>query len=249
MSRYDSRTTTFSPEGRLFQVEYAVKAIDNAGASVGILAKDGVIIAAEKRIESKLLAPTKSSDKLIKIDEHVACAVAGLTSDANILVSYLRRVAQMHRLTYQEPQPLVQLIQRVCDLKQGYTQFGGQRPFGVSFLFAAWDEHEGFQLFRSDPSGNYDGWKATSMGKNNQAGTTLMKSDYKDECTVDEALELALKVLCKTMDTTSPTAEKVEFLVLKHDANGNPIQTLLKESEIKELIKKYEAEANTGGDE
>ena len=148
MSRYDSRTTTFSPEGRLFQVEYAIQAIENAGSAVGILAKDGVVIAAEKKITSKLLSKPKTSEKLYMIDSHIAVAVAGLTADANVLVTYLRQVAAQYKLTYQEPQPMEELVRRVCDMKQGYTQYGGMRPFGVSFLFAGFDRHHGFQLYR-----------------------------------------------------------------------------------------------------
>ncbi|GBG30128.1 Proteasome subunit alpha type [Hondaea fermentalgiana] len=249
-SRYDSRTTVFSPEGRLFQVEYAMQAIDNAGACVGLLAGDGVVIAAEKKATSKLLAPSKTSEKLYMIDDHVACAVAGLTSDANVLISYLRRVAQNYKLQYQEPQPLEQLIMRVCDLKQGYTQFGGQRPFGVSFLYAGWDRHYGFQLYQSNPSGNYGGWKATAIGANNQAATSLLKKEYKDDCSIEEALELAVKVLNKTMDSVTPSADKMEFSVLRMDKDtGKLVQHVMHDDEVQELLDKIiaeekEAEAN-----
>ena len=90
MSRYDSRTTTFSPEGRLHQVEYAMKAIDQAGVCVGILTKEGIVFGAEKKAVSKLLAPPKGSEKMYKIDNHIAVAVAGLASDANILIQHAR---------------------------------------------------------------------------------------------------------------------------------------------------------------
>jgi 20S proteasome subunit alpha 3 len=137
------------------------------------------------------------------------CAVAGISSDANILINYTRQSAQKYRLSYQEPIPIEQLLQTVCDLKQSYTQFGGLRPFGVSFLFAGWDEYYGFQLYQSDPSGNYGGWKATAIGANNQAAQSILKSDYKmGETDLHEALLLAVKVLGKTMDTTTPTPDK-----------------------------------------
>ena len=242
-SRYDSRTTTFSPEGRLFQVEYAMQAIDHAGAAVGILANDAVIIAAERRINSKLLAPPKSSEKLYVIDDHVACAVAGLTADANVLVKYLRQVAQNYKLTYQEPMPLEQLIQRVCDMKQGYTQFGGQRPFGVSFLYAGWDAHRGFQLYHSDPSGNYGVWKAQAIGANNQAATSLLKTDFKEGSSVEDTLKLAVKVLSKTMDTTTPSAEKMELSILTKDAAGKLSWKVMKKAAVEEIIKAVELEA------
>ena len=178
--RYDGRTTTFSPEGRLFQVEYAMAAIDNAGACVGVLAKDGIVIASEKKAVSKLLAKSDTrSDKIYTIDAHIVCAVAGLTSDANVLIEFMRVQAQQYRFQYAEPIPVEQLVQRICDEKQYFTQIGGMRPYGVSFLFAGWDKNYGFQLYHSDPSGNYGGWLATCIGNNSQAGRSQLKAELK----------------------------------------------------------------------
>ncbi|KAI3924734.1 hypothetical protein MKW92_006027 [Papaver armeniacum] len=209
--RYDSRTTIFSPEGRLYQVEYAMEAIGNAGSTIGVLSKDGVVLIGEKKVTSKLIQTSKTTEKMDKIDDHIACAVAGITSDANILINTARVAAQRYTFSYQEPMPVEQLVQSLCDTKQGYTQFGGLRPFGVSFLFAGWDKNYGFQLYASDPSGNYSGWKAAAIGANNQAAQSMLKQDYKDEITREEAVELALKVLSKTMDSTSFTSEKLEL--------------------------------------
>ena len=242
MARYDSRTTTFSPEGRLFQVEYAIQAIENAGSAVGILAKDGVVVAAEKKITSKLLAKPKTSEKLYMIDSHIAVAVAGLTADANVLVQYLRQVAAQYKLTYQEPQPMEDLVRRVCDMKQGYTQYGGMRPFGVSFLFAGFDNQYGFQLYRSDPSGNYGAWKATAIGANNKAATSILVSEFNAEMTVPEALKLAVKVLAKSMDTTAPTADKMEFTVLQRDSTtGALTQSVMSEQAIQAMLDQIQA--------
>ena len=125
--RYDSRTTIFSPEGRLYQVEYAMEAIGNAGTAIGILSKDGVVLIGEK-VTPKLLQTSTSTEKMYKIDDHVSCAVAGIMSDANILINTAKVQAQRYTYAYQEPM--------LVDTKQGYTQFGGLHPFGVSFLFA-----------------------------------------------------------------------------------------------------------------
>eukprot|EP00298_Acanthocystis_sp_HF-20_P007141 c16807_g2_i2.p1 GENE.c16807_g2_i2~~c16807_g2_i2.p1 ORF type:complete len:249 (+),score=97.83 c16807_g2_i2:31-777(+) len=212
MSRkYDSRTTVFSPEGRLYQVEYAMDAINHAGAAVGVLSKDGVVLVAEKKITSKLLETSKSTEKMYKVDQHIATAVAGITADANILINHARLGAQRHLLTYSEPISVEGLVRNICDLKQGYTQFGGLRPFGVSFLWAGWDSHYGFQLYQSDPSGNYGGWKATSIGGNSQSSQSMLRQEYKDDCSLDEALYLAVKVLGKNMDSTTLSADKVEI--------------------------------------
>jgi 20S proteasome alpha/beta subunit len=145
-----------------------------------------------------------------QVDDHLACAVAGITADANILINYARLAAQRYTLTYQEPIPVEQLIINICDRKQGYTQFGGLRPFGVSFLWAGWDKNYGFQLYQSDPSGNYGGWKATAIGANNQAAQSILKQEYKNDMELGDVVKLAIKVLNKSMDSTSLTSEKCE---------------------------------------
>ncbi|KAG6419843.1 hypothetical protein SASPL_116355 [Salvia splendens] len=175
--RYDSCTTIFSPEGRLYQVEYAMEAIGNAGSAIGILAKDGVVLVGEKKVISKLLETSTSVEKMYKIDDHVACAVAGIMSDANILINTARLQAQRYTFAYQEPMPLEQLVQSLCDTKQGYAH----------------------------------GWKAAAIGANNQAAQSILKQDYKDDITREEAAQLAIKVLSKTMDSTSLNSEKLEL--------------------------------------
>ena len=109
------------------------------------------------------------------------CATFG--SDP-FLINFARLSAQRYELAYQEKQPCEQLVQTICNYKQSYTQFGGQRPFGVSFLYAGWDRHFGFQLYHSDPSGNYGGWKATAIGANNKAAKSLLKAEYEDDLTL-----------------------------------------------------------------
>jgi 20S proteasome subunit alpha 3 len=246
--RYDSRTTIFSPEGRLYQVEYAMEAISHAGAAVGILASDGVVLAAEKKITSKLLDPGKRSEKMYRIDDHIACAVAGITADANILLNYSRLCAQRYLYAYQEPIPVEQLVQQVCDTKQGYTQYGGLRPFGVSFLYAGWDKEYGYQLYQSDPSGNYGGWKATAIGANNQAATSILKQDYTPECNVQDALKLAVKVLSKTMDSTTLSSEKLEFATLVRDETGRVAFHTLTNKEVETLLAQIDVASLTTSD-
>lgn len=240
--RYDSRTTIFSPEGRLYQVEYAMEAISHAGTAVGILSSEGVVLAAEKKITSKLLEPSKNSEKMYMVDEHVACAVAGITADANILINYARQAAQRYTLTYQEPMPVEQLVQSLCDTKQGYTQYGGLRPFGVSVLYAGWDKQHGYQLYCSDPSGNYGGWMATSIGASTQAAQSIMKQDYKaGEMDLKAALALAVKVLAKTCDATSLTPDKLDIATVTMQ-NGRVAYTPMPDSESKKLLDALQAE-------
>ncbi|KAB8346040.1 hypothetical protein FH972_023092 [Carpinus fangiana] len=210
------QTTIFSPEGRLYQVEYALEAISHAGTALGILAKDGIVLAAERKVTSKLLEQDTSAEKLYILNDNMICAVAGMTADANILINYARQAAQRYLLTYNEEIPCEQLVRRLCDLKQGYTQHGGLRPFGVSFVYAGWDEQRRFQLYQSNPSGNYGGWKATSIGNNSQSAQSILKQDYKEDMTLEEAEGLAVKVLSKTMDSSKLSSEKVRRLLSCH---------------------------------
>merc|ERR1711935_568188 len=146
--------------------------------------------------------------------------------------------------------------EHVCNYKQFYTWGGGLRPFGVAFLFAGYDEHHGFQLYQSDPSGNYSGWKATVIGANNQAGKSLLKSEYKTgeeegESIPDlqEALKLAVKVLNKTMDgtTAAAAAEKMELYTMSMEG-GECSHHILTKEEAQKVIDAVEAEAASAGD-
>ncbi|KAF7833568.1 proteasome subunit alpha type-4 [Senna tora] len=195
--RYDSRTTIFSPEGRLYQVEYAMEAIGNAGTAIGILSKDGVVLVGEKKVTSKLLQTSTSTEKMYKIDDHVACAVAGIMSDANILINTARVQAQR------------------------------------------WDKNFGFQLYMSDPSGNYGGWKAAAIGANNQAAQSILKQDYKDEITREEAVQLALKVLSKTMDSTSLTSDKLELAEVFLSPSGKVKYQVCSPETLTKLLVKF----------
>lgn len=224
-------------------MEYALEAINNAAPTVGLICKEGVILGADKAVVSKLLDPGKSLEKIYTIDRHIIAAVAGLTADANILIAQARIGSQRYQYMYGEEQPIEQLVTYICDRKQSYTQFGGLRPFGVSFLFAGYDKNGGYQLYQSDPSGNFSGWKATAIGQNNQTATSLLKQEWSDNLTLDQGLYLAAKVLTKTMDTTSPTADKFEFSILTYSEEKNKCtQKILSEKEIKELLDKVQKE-------
>jgi len=163
----------------------------------------------------------------------------------------------------------------VCNYKQAYTQYGGLRPFGVAFLFAGYDVNHGFQLYQSDPSGNYSGWKATVIGANNQAGKSLLKNEYgsSSETTADagagagaassgeemkvegeismpdvnEALRLAVKVLNKTMDATATSPEKMELFVMTVE-DGVCVHKILSTAETQKVIDEVDGEGAAAGD-
>jgi 20S proteasome subunit alpha 3 len=165
------------------------------------------------------------------------CAVAGMTADANILINYARQAAQRYLLTYNSEIPCEQLVRRLCDLKQGYTQHGGLRPFGVSFIYAGYDSQRQFQLYQSNPSGNYGGWKATSVGANNASAQSLLKQDYEETMGLKEACGLAVKVLSKTMDSTKLSSEKIEFATVGRTKGGKVYHHLWDAEEIDTLLK------------
>lgn len=162
--------------------------------------------------------------------------------DANVLTNELRLIAQRYELNYGEPIPVEQLVSHLCDIKQAYTQYGGKRPFGVSILYMGWDKHYGFQLYQSDPSGNYGGWKATCIGNNFNAAVSMLKTELTDNESINicKAKELAVKVLSKTLDTNKLTSERMEMATLKR-VNNKTVIDIMKNTDVDGLISKHEA--------
>lgn len=190
---YDRAITVFSPDGRLFQVEYAREAVKRGTTAVGIRAKSAVVLLVDKRINSRLIVP-ESIEKIFAIDAHVGCATSGLVADARALVDRARVEAQVNRVNYDEDIPVETLAKRICDHKQSYTQFGGGRPFGTALLVAGVDL-SGPRLFETDPSGALIEYRASAVGSGRQAAMDLLEKEYKDGLSVDGALQLGLKAL------------------------------------------------------
>jgi proteasome alpha subunit len=159
---YDSAITVFSPDGRLFQVEYAREAVKRGTTAIGVKATDGAVLLVDKRITTKLLE-TESVEKIFQIDEHIGAATSGLVADARILIDRARVEAQTNRVTYDEPIGLEDISKKICDFKYTYTQSGGVRPFGTSLLIAGVDDSKA-HLFETDPSGALLEYKATAIG-------------------------------------------------------------------------------------
>lgn len=174
-------------------------------------------------------------------------AVAGITSDANILVHTARMAVQRHLLAFNNDMPVEQLVQRICNIKQGYTQMGGLRPFGVSLLYAGYDAHFGYQLYQSDPSGNYAGWKATTMGSNSAAAQSLLKTDYTEGCGLKDAQYLAVKVLRKTMEATALKGDRIEMITLTKDEHGKVIMVPMSTAHLDELIQRVIRDEEASG--
>lgn len=215
-SEYDRGVNTFSPEGRLFQVEYAIEAIKLGSTAVGIQTKQGCVLAVEKRLTSPLLDPT-SVEKIAEIDGHIGAAMSGLVADARTLVDHARVEAQNHTFTYDEPIGVEALTQAVCDLalsfgegQDGDSSKRMSRPFGVALLLAGYDELEGPQLFFSDPSGTFVRYKAKAIGAGSEGAQSNLSESYNENLTLEEAETLALSTLKQVMEEKIST-ENVEL--------------------------------------
>ena len=194
---YDRAITVFSPDGRLFQVEYAREAVKRGTTSVGLKCKDGIVLAVDKRVSSKLVE-ADSVEKIYQIDEHICAATCGLVADARVLVDRARVEAQVNKITYSEPIDVAVLVKKICDFKQLYTQHGGVRPFGVALLLAGITTEP--RIFETDPSGALIEYKATSIGAGRNAVMEVFEEKYKEDVTINEAIELALEALYKATE-------------------------------------------------
>ena len=200
-SDYDRGVNTFSPEGRLFQVEYAIEAVKLGSTAVGIQTTQGVVLAVEKRLTSVLLEAS-SVEKIMEIDTHIGAAVSGLIGDARTLVDHARVEAQNHRFTFDEAIGVEALAQLTCDLALGFGEGGKKsmsRPFGVALLMAGYDEN-GAQLFFSDPSGTYLQYKAKAIGAGSEGAQATLQDKYRDDMTLEDAEKLAFEILRQVME-------------------------------------------------
>ncbi|MCK4703341.1 archaeal proteasome endopeptidase complex subunit alpha [Candidatus Bathyarchaeota archaeon] len=195
---YDGAITIFSPEGRIYQVEYALELVKRGSPIVGVKSPEGVVLAAIEPKQSKLAAQINSK-KIYQIDEHVAVAIAGLSPDARVLVRQARYVSQGNRMTYDEPVDIESLTSSVGDLLQTYTQNAGVRPFGVSIIFGGVDNHR-VSLISTDPSGSYRGHKAHAIGRNSEKAMKVLHEQYREGMDLDEATALAVESLKEAAD-------------------------------------------------
>ena len=195
---YDRAITIFSPEGRLYQVEYALELVKRGAPIVGISSKEGVVLAANVTPESRL-EDTKYFHKIYQLDEHVGAAIAGLMSDARVLIGQSRIYCQSNRLLYDEPVDIEILTRRIGDQSQVYTQHAGVRPFGVSMIIAGVDK-TGSRVFSADPSGSYRGYRATAVGRKSEEANKVLEEGYRQDLTLEEATKLAVDAVKTASD-------------------------------------------------
>jgi proteasome alpha subunit len=190
---YDRAITVFSPDGRLYQVEYAREAVKRGTTAVGIKVKNGIVLLVDKRISSRLLE-SNSVEKIFRIDEHIGVASSGLVGDARSLIDRARVEAQINRISYGEAIDVETLAKKLGDHMQTYTQFGGARPYGTALLIAGVSDGE-FRLFETDPSGTLLEYKATGIGTGRPAVMKRFEGEYDSDATVAEAVALGISAL------------------------------------------------------
>jgi len=241
-SEYDRGVNTFSPEGRLFQVEYAIEAIKLGSTAIGIQTKEGVILAVEKRLTSSLIVPS-SIEKIMEIDEHMGCAMSGLTADARTLIDHARVEAQAHWFTYNERMPVESNVHAIADLALDFSDSDKDkkkvmsRPFGVALLVAGIDAVDGPVLYNTDPSGTYTKYLAAAIGSAQEGATSMLQEQYRQDMTNTEAEILGITCLRQVMEEKL-TKHNIEVGIISKDC---PKFKMYSPDQLDEIIKRLPA--------
>lgn len=211
-NQYDTDVTTWSPQGRLFQVEYAMEAVKQGSAAVGLKSNTHVVLATLNRSQSEL---SSFQRKLFKIDDHIGIAISGLTADGRILCRYMRNECINHRFVYESPLPAGRLVRQIADKSQVNTQRSWKRPYGVGLLVSGYDK-KGPQLFHTCPSGNFYEYKATAIGSRAQAAKTYLEKHYLTfpTATMDELIVHGLKALAASLQDAELTKQNCSVAVV-----------------------------------
>ncbi|QPC64765.1 hypothetical protein HYE67_006996 [Fusarium culmorum] len=235
-SGYDRALSATSPDGHVFQVEYAGEAVKRGTCAVGVKGTDVVVLGCEKRSAMKLQDTRITPSKIQLLDHHVALAFAGLNADARILVDKARLEAQSHRLSVEDPVTIDYITKYVAGVQQRYTQAGGVRPFGISTLIVGFDHGSDVpRLYQTEPSGIYSAWKANAIGRSSKTVREFLERNYKEDMNREATIRLAIKSLLEVVQTG---AKNIEISLM---APGATIETL-PTSEIEGYVKEIEQE-------
>lgn len=236
MAGYDRAITIFSPEGKLYQVEYAGEAVKRGWATLGLKCREGVVLAAEKRKISPLV-DLRSIEKIYLIDDHVAISPSGLLADARILIEYAREISLNYKFVYDEPIDVEILARRISDLKQQFTQFGGARPFGAALIITGVDR-KGPRLFQTDPSGVYLGYYAAAVGSGTSTILDYLEKNYKYDISIEECIELSIRALANVLEALEPDRVEIGYADVKTRKFRK-----LSDEEVAKLIAKIKQQA------
>jgi proteasome alpha subunit len=227
---YDQSITVYSPEGRMYQVEYAREAVKKGTITVGLTYKDGVVLIVHRRIHSRLVEED-FVEKLFKVDDYIGCSISGLVADARMITDWGRSEAQRHRITYGERMDVDILVKRICDVKRAYTQQGGARPFGTALQIGGVDR-TGAHLYETDPGGAFREIFAGALGLGREKAEEVFMDEYKDGMTRDASIALGLRALLRTIEGTSPPS--IEMCTIDHKDGFS----LILPKDVEKLVKK-----------
>ncbi|MFH0970009.1 MAG: archaeal proteasome endopeptidase complex subunit alpha [Candidatus Diapherotrites archaeon] len=219
---YDRSATMFSPDGRLYQVEYASKIVQQGTTGAACIYKSGVVLGADKNVTSKLMLPD-SIEKLFKIDDHIAAVSAGLVGDARRLVQGARIKAQENVMYYDEPIHVETLAKDISGNMQIVTQYGGMRPFGVSFIIGGFDE-TGPRLFETEPSGALAEYLAVAVGQGRKEAMDFFEENYQSNLSREQAVKIVFGALEHGLQKGQKLGlDRVDFGYIDRDSPFNRI--------------------------
>jgi len=235
-ARYDRAITVFSPDGHLFQVEYAQEAVKKGSTAVGVRGATCVVLGVEKKSVAKL-QEERTVRKICLLDNHVVMAFAGLTADARILINRSRIECQSHKLTVEDPVTLEYITRYIAEVKQRYTQSNGRRPFGISCLIGGFDGDGTPRLYQTEPSGTYHEWKANATGRNAKTVREFLEKYYSPEEveTEGKTVKLAIRAL---LEVVQSGGKNLEIAIMRHN---KPMQ-MMDVADIDKYVQEVEAE-------
>ncbi|KAL0636102.1 Proteasome subunit alpha type-4 [Maublancomyces gigas] len=241
MGSYDRALSVFSPDGHVFQVEYALEAVKRGTCAVGVKGAAIVVLGCEKRSAMKLQDTRITPSKIGLVDNHVCLAFAGLNADARILVDKARLEAQSHRLTVEDPVSIEYITKYVAGVQQRYTQSGGVRPFGISTLIIGFDPNDNIpRLYQTEPSGIYSAWKANAIGRSSKTVREFLERNYKEGMEKEETVKLTVKSLLEVVQTG---AKNIEIAIMEPGKEMEMMSVEAIEDYVKDIEKEKQEEA------